>query len=442
MHRDPGDAYIPANDAMNRRRFLEGAGAFTASMFGASLTNPSQAEPPAAAPRSADEAEFWKQIRSEFPLGDHRIYLNTGGLGASPRVAIDAVKDEMDKLERIAETGRSASLWVSIKSTAGSLLGCPARNIAYTRNATEGINIVCNGLPLAAGDEVITSAHEHVANTVTWLARQRFDGIRLRVFEPSLRSAQENLDRIERLITPRTRVLSLPHVTTTTGQVMPVEDIGALASYHGLWYFLDGAQAPGMMPVNVGRIGCHAYATSGHKWLLGPKGTGLVYVHDEALETIRPRWVGAHSAGGQPDMIYTGEFHFDEGAQRYEFGTVSVPLFIGLGASMRFLSDIGMGRIWARNRQMASTLMSGLEAAGAEVLSPSNPEEHSAMITFRSDRIPAQKLQSVLAGRYRLRTRKIYEGGLDAVRVSLHLYNSLEEVEIVRSAVREVLERS
>ena len=327
---------------MNRRRFLEGAGAFTASMFGASLTNPSQAEPPAAAPRSADEAEFWKQIRSEFPLGDHRIYLNTGGLGASPRVAIDAVKDEMDKLERIAETGRSASLWVSIKSTAGSLLGCPARNIAYTRNATEGINIVCNGLPLAAGDEVITSAHEHVANTVTWLARQRFDGIRLRVFEPSLRSAQENLDRIERLITPRTRVLSLPHVTTTTGQVMPVEDIGALARYHGLWYFLDGAQAPGMMPVDVGRIGCHAYATSGHKWLLGPKGTGLVYVHDEALETIRPRWVGAHSAGGQPDMIYTGEFHFDEGAQRYEFGTVSVPLFIGLGASMRFLSDGGI----------------------------------------------------------------------------------------------------
>ncbi len=413
-------------------------------MFGASLTNPSQAESPSTAPRpdSSNETEFWKQIRSEFPLGDHRIYLNTGGLGASPQVAIDAVKDEMDKLEHIGETGRSEHLWLSIKSTAGSLLGCPARNIAYTRNATEGINIVCNGLPLAAGDEVITSSHEHVANTVTWLARQRFDGIRLRVFEPSLRSAQENLDRIEQLITPRTRVVSLPHVTTATGQVLPVEEIGTLASHHGLWYFLDGAQAPGMMQVDVGRIGCHAYATSGHKWLLGPKGTGLVYVHDEALETIRPRWVGAHSAGGRPDMIHTGDFLFAEGAQRYEFGTVSVPLFVGLGASMRFLADIGIGRIWERNRHMASTLMAGLEAAGAEVLSPSDPAEHSAMITFRSDRIPSEELQSVLGGRYRLRTRKIYEGGLDAVRVSLHLYNSLEEVEVVRSAVREVLERS
>ena len=427
---------------MNRRRFLGGAGAFTASLFGASLTNPSPADSPSAAPRSTDDDEFWKQIRAEFPLGDHRIYLNTGGLGASPQVAIDAVKDEIDKLEHIAETGRSASLWSSVKSTAGSLLGCPARNLAYTRNATEGINIVCNELPLAAGDEVITSAHEHVANTVTWLARQRFDGIRLRVYEPSLRSAQENLDRIEQLITQRTRVLSLPHVTTSTGQVLPVGEIGAFASRHGLWYFLDGAQAPGMMPVDVGRIGCHAYATSGHKWLLGPKGTGLVYVHDEALETIRPRWVGAFSARGQPDMIHTGEFLFAEGAQRYEFGTVSVPLFVGLGASMRFLTDIGMERIWERNRQMATTLMAGLEAAGAEVLSPSNPDEHSAMITFRSDRIPAEELQSVLAGRYSLRTRKIYEGGLDAVRVSLHLYNDLEEVEVVLSAVREVLERS
>ena len=129
----------------------------------------------------------------------------------------------MDKLERIAETGRSQSLWSSVKATAGSLLGCPGRNLAYTRNATERINIVCNGLPLAAGDEVIASAHEHVANTVTCLARQRFDGIRLRVFEPSLWSGLENLDRIEQLITSKTRVLSLPHVTTAIGQVLPVQ---------------------------------------------------------------------------------------------------------------------------------------------------------------------------------------------------------------------------
>jgi cysteine desulfurase/selenocysteine lyase len=380
---------------MNRRRFLEGAGVFTASLVGGTLAHPSQAASTTVTPQSDDDGDFWKRIRSEFPLGDHRIYLNTGGLGASPRVAIEAVKTEMDKLEYVAETGRSASLWQTVKTTAGALLGCPARNIAYTRNATEGINIVCNGLPLVAGDEVITSSHEHVANTITWLARQRFDGIRLRVFEPSMRSAQENLDRIERLITPRTRVLSLPHVTTATGQVLPVEEIGALATHNDLWYFVDGAQAPGMMPVDVERIGCHAYATSGHKWLLGPKGTGLLYVRDDTLERIRPRWVGAYSASGEPDMMRSGDFLFSEGAQRYEFGTVSVPLFVGLGAAMRFLSDIGMARIWERNHHMARTLMTGLEAAGAKVLSPQHPDEHSAMVTFRSDRVPADELQSV-----------------------------------------------
>ena len=132
----------------------------------------------------------------------------------------------------------------------------------------------------------------------------------VKTFTPSTRSAQEHDERIAALITPKTRALSISHVTCATGQILPVKTIGELAAAHGIWYFVDGAQAPGMLPVDVRDIGCHAYATSGHKWLLGPKGTGLLYVRRDALNTIDPTYGGGYSANGHWDMISSGQFEW------------------------------------------------------------------------------------------------------------------------------------
>ena len=104
-----------------------------------------------------EDEQFWKFVRTQFPLSDERAYLNTGGLGASPYVVIDAVKSKMDELEKVGETGRTEELWIDVKTAAAQLLGCDASELAFTRNATEGINIVCNGLPLKSGDEMITT---------------------------------------------------------------------------------------------------------------------------------------------------------------------------------------------------------------------------------------------------------------------------------------------
>ena len=421
---------------MYRRTFIKTATRQLAGLVGLSTlasAQKSDTQSPAPKADAADELRgevFWASVRRQFPLTQDRVYLNTGGLGASPHVSIEALKAKIDELEYVSETGHQTALWRSIKEKAGLFLGCRAEEIAYTRNTTEGVNIVCNGLPLRDGDEVITSTHEHVGNTIAWLARQRRDGIVMKVFEPSTRSAQENLERIEALITPRTRALSISHVTTSTGQILPVEEIGKLASRRGLWYFVDGAQAPGMLPIDVGAIGCHAYATSGHKWLLGPKGTGLLYVRQDALDVIDAQWVGAYSNAEHFDMR-TGEFHFAPTAQRYEYGTVSTPLFVGLGAALDFLLDIGIDRIWHRDHALAAALIKGLNALGAEVLSPQHPDEHSAMITFRLPNVSRTELQPFLAKNYNLRTRGIYEGGLDGLRISLHLYNSFADVEKV-----------
>ena len=191
-----------------------------------------------------------------------------------------------------------------------------------------------------------------------------------------------------------------------------------------------------MLPVDVREIGCHAYATSGHKWLLGPKGTGLLYVRKEALDDIDAKFVGAYSANGAWDMISTGEFEWAATAQRFEYGTVNVPLFVGLGASMQFLLDIGIDNIWRRDHALGAALIAGLNELGVEVLSPQHRDEHSGIITFRLRNMAYGELQQFLAEKYQLRTRGIYEGGLNGLRISLHVYNSFADVERVLAGVK------
>lgn len=426
---------------MHRRNFIKTTGQTLTGLLGLSvLKKPSSlfdAVMVDSAHRAIDPRDeaFWAMVREQFPLTRERTYLNTGGLGASPYVVIEAVKNKITELERICETGHSEELWHDIKSKAGQILGCKPEELAYMRNATEGIAIVCNGLPLKRGDEVITTTHEHVGNTLSWLARQKRDGIVMKAFEPSMQSAQENLERMQKLLTKRTRALSIPHITTSTGQILPVKQIGEWAAANKLWYFIDGAQAAGMLPMNLHEIGCHAYAVSGHKWLLGPKGTGLLYVREDALDLIESKYLGGYSNTGEFDMI-TGAFQFHPTAQRYEYGTVSTPLFAGLGAAMEFLLKIGMENIWRRDHALASALKAGLNQLGVEVNSPQHPEEHSAIITFTLRNMDRSKLQNFLAEKYQLRTRGIYEGGLDAIRISLHLYNSFAEVDKVLEAVQ------
>jgi cysteine desulfurase / selenocysteine lyase len=381
-----------------------------------------------------EDEQFWKFVRMQFPLTDERAYLNTGGLGASPYAVIDAVKAKMDELEKVAETGHSDELWKEVKTAAAQLLGCDSTELAFTRNATEGINIVCNGLPLKRGDEMITTTHEHVGNTVPWLALLKREGIVVKLFEPSTVSAQENVDRIEKLLTKNTRLISVPHATTTTGQILPIKALSALAKAKGIWLFVDGAQTAGMFPFSLHELGCDAYATSGHKWMLGPKETGLLYVRKEMLDVIQPKIVGAYSAG-EFDLA-KGTLNFVPTAQRYEYGTVSIPLRFGLGAAINFLQKIGMENIWKRDQSLSTRLFKGLKSIPyVIILSPESNTERSALVSFKHEKVPYGDLQRHLDA-YKLRTRGVGEGGVNALRISTHLYNTPDEVDRTLEAVR------
>jgi cysteine desulfurase / selenocysteine lyase len=429
---------------MKRKEFLKsiagtvaGAAMLPGLRLGAATTTGGMMLPPI----DPSDESFWKLLRDEFPLTHERAYMNTGGLGASPYVVIDAVKAKTDELERICETGHDEELWKRLKESAGALLGCTADELAFTRNTTEGINIVANGLPLAKGDEIITTTQEHVGNAMTWIGLEKRAGTVMKFFVPSVQSQQENLDRIEKLITRRTRLISIPHVLTTTGLIMPVKEITRLARSKNIWFFVDGAQSAGMMPFDLHDLGCDAWATSGHKWLMGPKETGLLYVRKEMLDTIAAKFIGAYSDGPPGFDFEKGTLTLNPTAQRYEYGTVSTPLRVGLGAAIDFVQRIGIENVWKRDKALSTRLFEELRLIpGVKVLSPENDAMRSAMITLMHEKMPYQELEERL-NTYKLRTRPVSEGGLAALRISLHVYNMPDEVDRVLEGVRSVTKR-
>ena len=194
--------------------------------------------------------------------------------------------------------------------------------------------------------------------------------------------AQGNVERISGLVNPRTRLILISHVTCTTGQRFPASEIAKLAQSRGIWFALDGAQAPVCVPFDIVETGADFYTSSTHKWLMGPKRTGFLYVRQGMLDTLRPVTMGAYSS--ERNDITKLDLALHPTAQRYEYGTQNDALFFALGAAIDFVQTIGLPRIWAHNHALAEKFYKGLQGiAGAEILSPQEETYRTAMISFR-----------------------------------------------------------
>jgi selenocysteine lyase/cysteine desulfurase len=426
---------------MKRRQFLKSLGGVVGGLYFARAAG---AHVSASAFKRAcsglqDDESFWRLVRQQFLFPSDYYYFNTGGLGASPLMVINTVREAMEREDTYPDAGHSHEEWQRVKEKCAPLLGPgnKPKEIALTSTATEGINIVVHGLPLRQGDEVITSTHEHVALNIPLLYRMQNEGIVIKTFEPDLKRGLGNVERIESLITARTRLIFISHVTCTTGQVFPVEEIGALAKAKGAWFALDGAQALAQIPVDLKGMGADFYALSGHKWLLGPKRTGILYVREELLDTLRPSIVGAYSdkTNSMPERVL--ELH--PTAQRYEYGTQNDALFYGLGTAADFIATIGVDAICERNTRMAERFYQGLlEFPSIEILSPEEQMYRSSMITFRFRDRENDKACGDLTAK-RLRVRGVGEANLDGIRVSFHVHNNEGEVDLLLDELRKIV---
>ncbi len=416
-----------ADTMIERRGFLAGLGAAA----GALMLPPDAAGTVASdvAHRLQATSDPWRDLRQQFQLPADYAYFNTAGLGASPRAVSDRVKSEMDREERSPSPGHSESDWTRIRGKCASLLGpsCSAGEIALVSTATEGINIVLNGLPLEAGDEVITSTHEHPALVIPLLHKISTAGIVVRTFEPDLGTRTGSVERIRALLTPRTRLIFVSHVTCTTGQILPVAEIGRLAAERRVWFALDGAQSLAQFPIDIAATGAHCYAASCHKFLMGPKRTGILYVRKDRLPEVGSVVLGAYS--DQATSLAERKLTLRTEAQRFEYGTQNAALIYGIESAMDFVAALGLPRIWQHNQAMAERFRSALQAQkSVDLLSPAEPEARSAMVTFRIPGRDNRQVAGALTGR-RLRVRSVTEAGLDAVRASFHVCNTDAEVD-------------
>ncbi|MFI5251868.1 MAG: aminotransferase class V-fold PLP-dependent enzyme [Bacteroidota bacterium] len=384
---------------------------------------------------SPDDDEYWKVVRQQFPLTHDRVYFNNGTIGPSPYVVREALKSGIDNIDATGEYGGGEYARQKI----AKFINADESEISMTHNVSEGINIIALGLPLKRGDEVILTTHEHVGNALPWLNRARHDGIVIKALKPAM-TAEENLNRINDLITNKTRVIAIPHITCTIGQVFPIKEIAKLGHDKGLWVFFDGAHGPGTTLLDMKDINCDFYATCGHKWMCGPKGTGFLYVKKELLDTVEAQMVGGYSDIGWDVTTTPPEFKgYVPTAHRYDYGTQNAALQIGLAASVDFLYQIGMENIIVRGRALSGRLQKGLMDLGdrIEMLTPTEERSRGFVVGFRLKNMPYDKFNEH-AGKKGFRIRIVPESHLNSIRISTHLYNNADEVDKFIAIVKEV----
>lgn len=377
--------------------------------------------------RAAGAQEFWPVVRSQFTIPPDRIYLNVGTLGAQPRVVVDAV---VEHTRRVAETFPPGVDREALRGALGALVGGDPAGFTFPRNTTEGMNFVANGLELGAGDEILTTDHEHIGGLCCWQLIAARRGATLRQLPLPPADGDELVAVFERALTARTRVVSVSHVNFTNGVIMPVARLAELCRPRGIILVVDGAHPPGLMPVDIASLGADFYASSPHKWLLAPQGTGFLWM----AEPWRTRLWPTLASGGWDDTSL--------GAHRFDhLGTSDDSRLAGLAAAIAFHDAIGTERIAGRIRALRSRLRDGLAGIpGIRFTTPAADDLAAGMIAFQIEGMPSLELQARLAdveappgapltGRVRIRTRVIGEYGYDWMRLSPHVWNDMDEID-------------
>jgi L-cysteine/cystine lyase len=379
--------------------------------------------PPKAA---AVPINFWDELRDEFPLTNSRVYLNNGTFGPSPSVVLEAITNSLAIINASGEYGHTDHA----RETLADFVGAKVSEISLTHNTTEGINIVCWGLPLKRGDEVIISLHEHVGNALPWLNRAKLDGIVLKPFQPA-DTAEENLTLIKALVTQKTKVIAIPHITCTTGLVFPIKEISEMARAKGIFTAIDGAHGSGTFDLNMQDLGCDFYATSCHKWMLGPNGSGFLYIREEQLDNLQAKQVGAYSDTGWDMFSNPPEIKgYNPTAHRFDYGSQSKSLYEGAAASADFHINVGKNKVENRVRELNNYLFDGLREMQSHltILTPEEEQSRICMVTFKPLNYEYKTFANKIS-KTGFRIRQVPESNLNAIRISTHIYNSTNEID-------------
>jgi len=387
------------------------------------------------------DADVFAAARRELMFSPDITYCNTGTLGAMPRDVLFAQTEGLRRLEAelpdwpyytpIGAPLTGYQKREDIRTDVGNFIGAEMDEIALTQNATMGMNFLSNGMTYKPGDEILTTDQEHGGGVGPFrLMAKRYGAI---VKEIDLDAAVANghvgvLQAFADAITPKTKVMMFSQVTSGFGYKLPAKQLCSLANSKGIFSIVDGAQVVGQLPVSVKDLDCDAYVTSPHKWLLAPKGTGVLYIKREKQDEI---WstLGSYNYD-----------NYDDGALRFmQYGTGSPAVIFGLKAALDFNRKIGIDRIARWNFALTRALQEGLrKIPNVRIYSGSKPELWAGATTFGLTNKSAAELQDALwAAKIRVRA----QGESQRVRLSAHLYVNLGDIARTLDIVRDLAKR-
>ena len=417
-----------------RRSFISGA---VATFSGAALLAAADLEKLQAGAEGFTNAsladdlgkDYWRLVQRQFRLEPGLVYLNNASLGPSPALVADATeafRRQLDAFPSRYMWGAWSEEKEAVRSKAAALLGASPEEIAIIHNTTEGMNLVAASLDLEAGDEVIVADHEHPSGTIPWQYWQEPKGVKLvRPTLPILPSEPgEIVEVYRRAITLRTRVISKRHVVNNNGMILPDKEVSDMARARGILVAVDGAQAPGMISVDLHDLGCDFYAASSHKWLFSPKGVGIFYAREASQSLLKPLIV---ARGWE-----------DESIRRLEnYNTRNLPEVLGLGVAFDFQNLLGPERRQARIFELKRYFRDRIgDDPAFAIKTPAGDELSCGITTIEVVGHDVQEVATALAERHRIDCRPMTSHGLNGLRISLSVFNSEDQIDVLVSGLR------
>lgn len=388
-----------------------------------------------------------ERLRDETPSTQTEINLNHAASSPSPTPVI---KDMIRFLEGSITNDPAFWTWEEqksaiVKPNIAKLLNASPDEIVFLRNGSEGINIVAHGLSFEKGDNVVISNLEFHSNVVPWLRLRKQKGIEVRITKVG-KDLLLDPAAVEELVDEKTKLISITHVVNSIGTIQPAEEIGKIAKSHDTLFLLNAAMSVGCIPVDVKKIQCDFLCAPGRKWLRGPNGSGFLYIQSEAIEKVKPPFIGYGSSYWLPE---NEDYEYQPQARRYEAGSYASVNNLGLGSAVEYALDIGIDEIEKRVRKLFSLAYEGLSKIPDVEVYGTSDMSRRAFIVMSIKGSNASLVSALLrnrriiteAGDYiTLMIPKII-GVDDWMRVSPHYFNTEQEIETFLSAVREIARR-
>lgn len=395
------------------------------------------------------------EIRKDFPILETGIiYLDSTASSLTPEPVLNRMLQYYHEYRANVERGvhrlstrASEEYEAARKKVADFINARSTPEIIMTRNTTEGINLVASGLNWKKNDKIVTSVLEHHSDFIVWLRiRDKFRAhVEIVCPREPLKEGILELQDFEEAIDDKTKLVAITHVSNVLGVIQPVKEITRIAHDHGAYVVVDAAQSVPHMKVDVQRIGCDFLAFSGHK-MCAPTGSGVLYMREEVAEDVEPLIIG----GGSIEDVGTDHYKLAVSPRRFEGGTPDVAAVIGLGAAVDYLSKIGMDKIEAHGARLVKKLYDGLIALPhVEVYGP-EPEKRVGIVPFNVGDLNPHDVALALDVSANIMVRsghhcaqplsKTVLNKPGTVRASCYLYNTLDEIDVLVSAVREVAE--